>query len=68
MPAQCSLLSIQCCCSCGVGHSSGSNLIHGLGTSMWVAKKEKKKRLIICFLIEVLYIWFNVNHLLLCIP
>ena len=31
---RCSGLRIQCCCSCGVGHSCGSDSIPGQGTSV----------------------------------
>ena len=36
-----------CCCGCGIGCSSGLDLIHGLGTSICHgggAKREKKKK------------------------
>ena len=33
-PGTVSGLRIQCCCSCGIGYSSSSDLIPGLGTSM----------------------------------
>ena len=44
-PALCSGLRIQCCCSCGVGHSCSPNLMSGLGASVCCGcgQKEKKK-------------------------
>ena len=47
-PARHSGLRIQCCCSCGAGHSASSDLIPGQGTSIchgcsWKRKKKKKE-------------------------
>ena len=44
--AQHIVLRIQCCCSCGVSRSSGSNFIPGLELpyAMEAAKKEKRKK------------------------
>ena len=43
---QCSGLRIWHCCSCGIGHSSGSDLTPGLRTpyALGAAKKEKRKK------------------------
>ena len=36
-------LRIQHCCSCGVGHSSGLDLIPALGTSICLGGHQKRK-------------------------
>ena len=43
-PAQCSGLWTQHCCSCGIGHSCGSDATPGLGTSICRRYRWDKKR------------------------
>ena len=58
-PARPGVLSIHCCCSCGVGHSFCWDLITGLGTSICHGGgpkiKKKKKRFVI---INIYFVFF----------
>lgn len=38
------LVEIWCCCSCGLGHNFGSDLIPGLGSSVCLGEAKKRKK------------------------
>ena len=63
-------LRTSSCCSCGIGHSCGSDLIPGWGTpyaSGWQKEKKKKKRQREIATSEASHLfWIQFGNVLLC--